>query len=149
MKTPARFLVVLLAVAGCAPNVHDSQPLSPPAQPPVTPVVKPLPQPAPTPDKRVVIDASLERAVQVVKIKSEPGAEGFLRIPVDVINPRDAPRQFSYCIEGRDGAGAVLPQVGNGFLSWMLRGRETSSIAATAPTAVAKDFRITFISAAN
>ncbi|MGA2175147.1 MAG: YcfL family protein [Verrucomicrobiota bacterium] len=133
MKTTAPLLFVLLAAAGCAAPVTKTETAPPP----------PAARQA-AGDKRVLTDPSLDRAIHVVKVQTAAGAEGFLKIQVDVENRSDAPRRFSYSIEWLDGDGGPLPLASNGFLDWMLRAHESSSIAATAPTPVAKDFRITF-----
>ncbi len=117
--------LLLLAAAGCSAPVNKTES-------------------APPPDKRITIDPSLAGALRVLKVQSATGAEGYLKIQVDVENRSAAPRRFSYSIDWLDANGSLLPQLSNGFLKWMLRGRETSSIAATAPDSLAKDFRITF-----
>jgi hypothetical protein len=149
MKPPAPLLFVWLAATGCAPAVNNSQPFPPAAAPPVRAAAPPPVHAAAAPAKRVIIDPSLESALQVVKATTARGAEGYLKIQVDVENRSEAPRPFRYCIEWLDGDGAVLTMAGNGFLEWMLRGHETSSIAATAPTPAATDFRITFLGPAQ
>lgn len=109
------------------------------------PVATP-PAPQAEEDKRAVIAPSLAAALHMVRIQAAKGAEGFLKIQVDVENRSDAPQSFRYAIEWLNANGDVLPLAGNGFLDWMLRAHETSTIAVTAPTAAAKDFRIVFIS---
>jgi uncharacterized protein YcfL len=136
MKSHAPLFLLLLAAAGCAQPVNNSQTL-PPASPPPA-------QQSAAPDKRIVINPSLQRFIQVVKTTSATGPEGYLKIQLDVLNRSDTPHQFRYSIDWLDGDGAELPLAANGFLDWMLLAHETSSIAATAPSPAAKDFRVTF-----
>jgi uncharacterized protein YcfL len=153
MKPFAPLFFAWLAATGCASSVNTSnsfktsQPSPPPAPPPLQQPARPAAPPAPAPatDKRVVIDPSLAQALHAVKVQSSLGAEGYLKVQVDVENRSEAPLRFSYSMEWLDGNGAVLPLAGNGFLDWMLRAHETSSIGVTAPTPTAKDFRITFL----
>jgi uncharacterized protein YcfL len=132
------FLILLLAAAGCVTRVEPVQP-SHPATP------QPAAQPRTVTDKRVVMDPALGHAIHIVGIKSATGPEGYLKIQLNVQNLTDSPRQFSYRIVWFDRDGQELPLAALAPLPWTLLSRETSLLAATAPTPAAKDFRITFL----
>ena len=100
-------------------------------------------------DKRVVIDPALENVIQIVGVKSTLGTEGFLKIQVDVQSLIDSSKQFSYRIDWFDRNGQELPMAASAPMPWMLLSRETSFLAATAPTPAARDFRITFSARTN
>jgi uncharacterized protein YcfL len=144
MKSPAPLLIALLALAGCSSPVNNSStPINPP---PLSPAAPPPLRQAPQTDPRILIHSSLSSALRVVNAQSMTGAAGYLKIQVDVENQSDGPVRFIYSVEWLDADGTVLPMAGNGYLDWMLRAHETSSIAATAPTPAAKNFRIVFLS---
>ena len=92
----------------------------------------------------MVIDPALAHAIQIVAIKSTTGPEGYLKIQLNVQNLTDSPKRFSYRIDWFDREGLELPLAASVSLPWMLLSRETSFLAATAPTPAAKDFRVTF-----
>jgi uncharacterized protein YcfL len=95
-------------------------------------------------DKRVVIDASLDHAIHIVRITSKVSPEGYLKIQLNVQNMTDKPRHFRYRIDWYDQDGLGLPLAGTTVMDWMLLSRETSFLAATAPTPAARDFRVIF-----
>jgi hypothetical protein len=137
MKATIPVLLLLLAAAGCVAPVQQGQPAPAPMQPQT--------HQADEADRRVTTDPSLDRAIHVLKVQSSTGAEGYLKIQVDVENRGATPQHFSYSIEWLDESGGPLPRASNGFLDWVLRAHEVSSIAVTAPTPVARDFHITFV----
>jgi uncharacterized protein YcfL len=126
------------------------QPAAPPAvqQPAALPAEQPA-TPQPAFDKRTVFDSALNQALHASKVQYTTGPEGYLKIQVDVENRSDAPRSFRYAIEWLNANGEVLQFANNGFLDWTLRAHETSTIAATAPTPAAKDFRVIFLGPAK
>jgi uncharacterized protein YcfL len=168
-RCAALLCLLWLAVAGCSSSSNQNEPASfatplsapppdqssapPPTQqpaalpPPQQPVVRPPAQPTvPTAkDNRTLFDSSISRALHAAKVQYMTGPEGYLKIQVDVENLSDASQSFRYGIEWLNGNGDVLPFANNGFLDWTLRPHETSTIAATAPTAAAKDFRVVFV----
>jgi uncharacterized protein YcfL len=165
-KRAALLCFVWLAAAGCSSSSNQSEPPSlatplsapPPVQqpaavPPVQqPSVLPPEQPAAPPaavDKRTVFASALHQALHASKVQYTTGPEGYLKIQVDVENRREAPQAFRYAIEWLNANGEVLPFANNGFLDWTLRAHETSTIAATAPTPAAKDFRVIFLGPAQ
>jgi len=130
------FLILLLAAAdGCVTRVETVEPAHPEA---------PQAQRQTVTDKRVVMDPALEQVIHIVGISSTPGSGGFLRIQLNVQNLTDSPKQFNYRIDWFDRDGLELPMAASAPLPWMLLSRETSFLAATAPTPAAKDFRVTF-----
>ena len=129
------FLILLLAAAGgCVTRVETVQVPHPEA-----------PQRQTVTDKRVVIAPPLDRAIHIVGIKSTTGAEGFLKIRLDVQNLTDSPQRFTYRIDWFDRDGLDLPMAALTSIPWTLLGHETSFLAATAPTPAARDFCITFL----
>jgi uncharacterized protein YcfL len=137
------FLILLLAVAGgCVTRVEPVEPRH--AESP-----RPAPQRQTVVDKRVVIDPALVSAMRVVGLKSTMGTEGFLKIQLDVQNLTDSPKQFSYRIDWFDQNGQPLPLAASTLMPWMLLSRETSFLAAAAPTPAARNFRINFVGPGN
>jgi uncharacterized protein YcfL len=137
MKKMTPFLILLLAAGGCVTHVtrvETAEPLAPPVA-----------QRQTVTDKRVVIDPGLDQTIHIVGIKSTTGPEGFLKIQLDVQNQTDSARHFSYRIDWYNKDGLELPMAASAPLTWMLLGRETSFLAATAPTPTARDFRVTFL----
>jgi uncharacterized protein YcfL len=116
-----------------------------PVQPPASRPVEAAGATAPPVDGRTVFAAALKQALHASKVQFTKGPEGYLKIQVDVENRSDSSQAFRYGIEWLNANGEVLPFANNGFLDWTLRAHETSTIAATAPTAAAKDFRVVFM----
>jgi uncharacterized protein YcfL len=143
MKMVKAFLILLLVTAGCVTHVETVQ-LPPPGASPPAPA-SPAPQRQTATDKRVVIIPPLDRAIHIVRIKSATGPEGYLKIQLNVQNLTDSPKRFTYHIDWLDHDGLELPMAASVSLPWMLLGRETSFLAATAPTPAARDFRVTFL----
>ncbi|MGO8701468.1 MAG: DUF1425 domain-containing protein [Limisphaerales bacterium] len=127
-----------------APPLPEPVVLSPPQQPAARPPRQPTAQ-APAKDNRTLFASSISQALHAAKVQYTTGSEGYLKIQVDVENRSDASVPFRYAIEWLNANGDVLPFANNGFLDWTLRARETSTIAATAPTPAAKDFRVVFV----
>jgi len=117
-----------------APSVSSARPVPPPAS-----------QRPAAADKRFVIAPELAPALHVVSVSlaAPPGA--YLKIQVNLQNMTGALQRFRYRIEWFDKDGALLPEAGGEFISWMLLPGEVSSIAATAPAPMAADFGIAFV----
>jgi uncharacterized protein YcfL len=77
------------------------------------------------------------------------GADGMLRIQVDVQNRTDWPKPIAYRVDWLDQNGKVLDVSASPPITWTLDGKEATSIAVTAPTPLARDFRIKFSGAVN
>ncbi|MGA2749250.1 MAG: YcfL family protein [Verrucomicrobiota bacterium] len=135
--------------AGCASADKTTAPPPPAIQSAAQPAVQPTAPATPGTDKRVIIDSALDRTLRVLKVSSAFGADGLLRIQLNVQNTTDAPKWFSYRIEWFDKDGGLLPLANGAPLPWMLMPHETSSIVATAPAATAKDFGIAFLPGVN
>lgn len=118
-----------------------------------TPVPAPAPNPARAPaqkalpgtDPRVIIDTALDRTLQLLGVGTLTGADGLLKVQINVRNITDSPKWFSYKIEWFDKDGVLLPGASGENLPWMLLAGETSSIVATAPAVTAKDFEVAFL----
>ena len=82
----------------------------------------PIFTPAPTQanDNRVIIDAPLRNALRVTKVLSSPGADGLLKIEVDIQNLTDSPLKFDYQVEWFNEDGERLDLTSHGPWSWML-----------------------------
>jgi uncharacterized protein YcfL len=93
----------------------------------------------------VIIDSALDRTLQLIGVGTMTGADGLLKVQINVKNITDAPKWFSYRIEWFDKDGALLPGASIDDLPWMLLAGETSSIVATAPAVTAKDFEVAFL----
>jgi uncharacterized protein YcfL len=141
MKKLTPFLILLLtAVAGCVTRVERMEPAQPAA--PATHAAPPAQSQTVT-DKRVVIDPALQHVIHIVRIKSTMGAEGYLKIQLNVQKLTGFPKNCNYRIDWFDADGMSLPLAGT-VLPWMLLSHETSFLAATSPTPAARDFRVVF-----
>jgi uncharacterized protein YcfL len=145
MKITTPFLILLLTTtAGCVTRVETLEPPHPAGQRQTA-----TPQRKTVVDKRVVIDPALTNIIRIVGIKSTMGAEGFLKIQVNVQSLVKSTKQFSYRIDWFDENGQELPMAASLPMPWTLLSQETSFLAATAPTPAARDFRVTFSGPGN
>lgn len=143
MNILALFLVLLLSTCGCVTRIETNELPHPEA-------VAPRSAPSQTEgktvsDKRVAIDPALEKVIRIVGIKSSAGADGYLKIQLNVQNQTSSPKEFTYQIDWFDQDGMALPMAASAPLAWTLLSHETSFLAAAAPTPAAKDFRVTFL----
>jgi uncharacterized protein YcfL len=97
-----------------------------------------------SPDKRVFIAPELQELVKLRRVIFYTTRSGFLKIQVDLQNLSAAPLRFNYRIFWYDKEGSALPNADTDAIPWMLLGKETSSIAVTAPTESAVDFSVAF-----
>lgn len=100
-------------------------------------------------DKRVITDSALNRKVRIIGVNQATGAEGFLKIQIEVANTTSRRQAFTYRVEWFDENGMIINQPTKTALPRMLEGKETLSLTATAPTPTAKDFRIKFLEPTN
>jgi uncharacterized protein YcfL len=106
------------------------------------------PKPAPAaaekkPDKRVVLDPALKGSLQEVGVRTETGGDGILKFQVDVQNLTPTVQSVVYQIDWLDRDGISLG-IHYDDLHWLLLPHETGPLTMTAPTPLAKDFRLTF-----
>jgi uncharacterized protein YcfL len=93
-------------------------------------------------DKRILTDASLNRAVRIVGLNEavEPG--GVLRVQVELQNMTRKPRLFSYRFEWFDARGMQLSSPQSTAISRQIEGRESLFLSGIAPSPDIKDFRL-------
>ena len=96
-------------------------------------------------DKRVLADQSLYNAVRVLGVNQATGAEGFLRIQVEVQNETRTAKAFTYRVEWYDQQGMLIDQATAPALPRTIESKEKVMITATAPTPTAKAFRVKFL----
>jgi uncharacterized protein YcfL len=125
-------LLVFLLLAGCAsPGSRDTAP-APTAEK----------QPG-KPDKHVIVDPALDGNLRVTRVHTETGGDGLLGFQVDVQNLSSAARTILYQTDWLDRDGRSLG-LESQELRWTLLPRETAPLTMTAPTPLAKDFRLHF-----
>ena len=129
--------VLLLAVSGCRTSVNTVEPAQPTAQREMLP------------DKRVITDTSLNRAMRILGVNSITTPAGFLKIQIEVQNLTGSLKSCTYRIEWFDEHAMIINSATAAALPLALEGRETKSVTATAPTPTAKDFRIKFLEPVN
>lgn len=129
--------VLLLAVSGCRTSVNTLEPAQPTAQRVMLP------------DKRVITDTSLNRAMRILGVNSITTPAGFLKIQIEVQNLTSSLKSCTYRIEWFDEHAMIINSATTTALPLALEGRETKSVTATAPTSTAKDFRIKFLEPVN
>jgi uncharacterized protein YcfL len=137
MRTLRLTLVALgclgLLAAGCGSTVNTLEPASPAAQRNMVP------------DKRVVTDTGFYSHVKILGVNTTTGPAGFLKIQVELENATRSLQPFTYRVEWYDETGMIIPLPTTSAVPKTLEARETASITATAPTPLAKDFRIKFL----
>ena len=129
--------VLLLAVSGCRTSVNTVEPAQNTAQREMLP------------DKRVITDTSLNKAMRVLGVNSITTPAGFLKIQIEVQNLTGSLKSCTYRIEWFDEHAMIINSATTTALPLALEGRETKSVTATAPTSTAKDFRIKFLEPVN
>lgn len=100
-------------------------------------------------DKRVIADTSLAESVHLVALNTATDQQGFLKVQAELYNTTEERRLFSYRIEWFDPSGMVINLPTSASIPMSLEARETKFITATAPTPMAKDFRLRFIEPVN
>ncbi len=75
------------------------------------------------------------------------GAQGFLKVELQVQNLTHSRRSFSYRFEWKDENGLTIDLPTDTAIPITLEGRETRALSTLAPTPLAKDFRVTFFPA--
>ena len=128
MKT-AFLLLALLMLTGCAASAP--------------PKIQPAPAKPKPPDKRVILAPELSGVLRVLNLRTETGSDGIFKFQADVQNLGPKARTFLYQIDWLDRDGASLGILGE-ELPWTLMRQETASLTVTAPTRMAKDFRLKF-----
>lgn len=127
-------IAALLAVTGCrSTSVNTVEPASKSGQ---TQMIS---------DQRVLTDQTLNNIVRIIGLNTATGAEGFLKIQVQVENLTRKARSFTYRVEWYDENGMLIDLPTAVARPRTIEGREVLVIAATAPTPRAKDFRIKFL----
>jgi len=96
-------------------------------------------------DKRVLADQSLNNRIRIVGVNTATGAEGFLKIQVEVENLTRRVASFTYRVEWMDSQGMLITLPTANATPRTIEAREVLAIQATAPTPTAKDFRIKFL----
>lgn len=139
-KIPLMILatVLLAGVTGCNSTKVNS----------VEPAVKSAPRQMIS-DERVLSDQTLNNRVRIVGLNVAEGAEGFLKIQVEVENHTRRAQSFTYRVEWFDETGMIIESPIRVAQPRTIEARELMSITATAPTPRAKDFRIKFLEPKN
>ena len=96
-------------------------------------------------DQRVLTDQTLNNIVRLVGVNTATGAEGFLKIQVQMENRTRKARSFTYRVEWFDENGMLIDLPTAAARPRTIEAREVAVINATAPTPRAKDFRIKFL----
>jgi uncharacterized protein YcfL len=140
MKTPTTltllFLVAtaLMAVTGCRSTAVNT--VAPADKAGQTQMIS---------DERVLTDQTLNNIVRIVGVNTTTGAEGFLKVQVQVQNRTRKARSFSYRVEWFDENGMIIDLPTAVARPRTIEAQEQIAITATAPTPRAKDFRMKFI----
>jgi uncharacterized protein YcfL len=100
-------------------------------------------------DHVIMTDGSLAKSVRVMGVNVATDNEGFLKIQVEVQNTTKSRKLFTYRVEWFDEKGMIITLPTAAAIPRSLEGKETSYLTATAPTIMAKDFKIKFLSAIN
>jgi uncharacterized protein YcfL len=120
-------VLVLVFLAGCATHQQTL----------------PAPTPDTKPDKRIILDPALHGVLQVVAVHTQTGGDSVLQFQVDVKNLTSAPQALTYQVDWLDKDGVSL-QVHYADMHWLLLPHENAPFTMTAPTPLAKDFRLSF-----
>jgi uncharacterized protein YcfL len=98
-------------------------------------------------DKRIVTDASLNRAVRIVAVNEIPGE--FLKVQIELQNTTRSLRSFNYRFEWFDANGMQVNSPTSVYIPRQIEGKENLFISTTAPAPTAKDFRVKLIENTN
>jgi uncharacterized protein YcfL len=126
-------LLMLLLLAACAPTAPR------PAAP--APAAATQPDKPDKPDKRVILDPALGGSLRVLGVHTTTGADGVLQFQADFQNVSAAARTVLYQIDWLDRDGSSLG-INYDDIPWTLLPRESAPLTMTAPTPLAKDFRL-------
>ena len=96
-------------------------------------------------DQRVLTDQTLNNIVRIVGVNTATGAEGFLKIQVQMENRTRKARSFTYSVEWFYENGMIIDLPTGVARPRTIEAREVLAVTATAPTPRAKDFRIKFL----
>ena len=129
MKRAILCAVCAAALAGCS-TVNMSEPANPEG-------VKKM-----VSDRRVITDGGLDEIVYIAGINEARAPSGNIRIQAELVNRTTAYRQFNYRFEWLDENGMMISTPAPVWVSSFIEGGESKFIAATAPSARAKDFRL-------
>ena len=127
----AFLLLGLLALTGCRTSVNTVENAEKSAS---RDIVK---------DKRVVTDPSLR--VNVTAINERTAPNGFKQIQIELTNRRNSDVSVFYSVEWFDENGMAVPTGTGGWVDTPFVARESKFVVLTAPTAMAKDFRIKLV----
>jgi uncharacterized protein YcfL len=127
MKFIVSLLAMLLFFVGCA----------------TSPAPKPAPVAEKAPDKRVILDPALRGILNVLSVHTETGGDSILKFQVDMQNLTPAPQALVYQIDWLDKDGLSLG-IRYNDLHWLLLPHENGPLTMTAPSPLAKDFRLYF-----
>lgn len=94
-------------------------------------------------DKRILTDASLNRAVRIVGVNETPGE--FLKVQIELQNTTRSLKSFNYRFEWFDANGMQVNTPTSTYISRQIEGKESLFISAMAPTPTTKDFRLKLI----
>lgn len=98
-------------------------------------------------DKRIITDASLNRAVRIVGVNETPGE--FLKVQIELQNTTRSLKRFNYRFEWFDAQGMQVNTPTTTYIPRQIEGKESLFISAIAPTPTAKDFRLKLIENTN
>ena len=96
-------------------------------------------------DKRIVTDATLDRAVSIVDVAQRTLPDGLLKVQVDVLNRSTGVKEFNYKFEWRDKDGFVIKTPTSIYIPKQIEGKERMALQGIAPEPRATDFRVYFI----
>jgi len=96
-------------------------------------------------DRRLLTDQSLNKRVRIVGLNTATGAEGFLKVQVEVQNVTSRMQRFTYQVEWFDQDGMLIQLPAATSIPRSIEGGESLMLTATAPTGRAKDFRFKFL----
>lgn len=98
-------------------------------------------------DKRIITDASLNRAVRIAGVNETPGE--FLKVQIELQNTTRSLKSFNYRFEWFDANGMQVNSPTSIYIPRQIEGKESLFIGAIAPTPTAKDFRLKLIENTN
>lgn len=103
----------------------------------------------PIKDTRIIGDRSLEDRIGIVRMHTAMAPTGIMRMQAEITNFTNSIQDINYQIEWYDANGMVISQAGNGWQQLQFMARESRSLAFTAPSPLAKDFRIKLLEPVN
>jgi len=134
MKNIPLLLVVWIWVAavGCQTTVNTVEPAQPSAQAQELVI------------KKTQTDPSLSQRIKVLRVITTTSPGGYLNVQVDLRNASQSLVRYTYKVEWFDEKGLLIQTPAAGAIPRQIEGGEIQSIVLTAPTPLAKDFRIKF-----